>query len=122
MILISSWRSRTRMMGSTPTFVKAAAAMALATACVLSTLGASASEQAAAADPPTVSASDSSAKASTRTHADRWEYDPYYVFPLIRHMPDSGLPLAGQIALYPLAFVVDLGSWPVGALAGLAGK
>ena len=51
-----------------------------------------------------------------------WEYDTYYIFPLTRHMPDSELPLAGQIALYPLAFIIDLGQWPFGALAGLAGK
>jgi hypothetical protein len=53
---------------------------------------------------------------------DGWEYDPYYIFGLTRHMSDSGLPLAGQIALYPFAFVIDLGQWPIGALAGLAGK
>ena len=53
---------------------------------------------------------------------DGWDYDPYYIFPLTRHMSDSGLPLAGQIALYPFAFVIDLGQWPIGALAGLAGK
>jgi hypothetical protein len=51
-----------------------------------------------------------------------WEYDPYYIFPLTRHMEDSGLPFYAQIALYPLAFALDLGQWPVGALAGLAGK
>ena len=51
-----------------------------------------------------------------------WEYDPYYIFPLTRHMPDSELPLIGQIALYPLAFIIDLGQWPWGVLAGLAGK
>ncbi len=53
---------------------------------------------------------------------DGWEYDPYYIFPLTRHMSDSGLPRGGQIALYPLAFVIDLGQWPFGGLAGLAGK
>ena len=53
---------------------------------------------------------------------DGWEYDTYYIFPLTRHMSDSGLPRAGQIALYPLAFVIDLGQWPFGALAGLAGR
>jgi hypothetical protein len=55
-------------------------------------------------------------------HGDDWEYDPYYIFPLTRHMSDSELPLAGQIALYPFAFVIDVVQWPVGALAGLAGK
>ena len=55
-------------------------------------------------------------------HQGDWEYDPYYVFPLTRHMPDSELPMAGQIALYPVAFVIDLIQWPIGALAGLAGK
>ena len=51
-----------------------------------------------------------------------WEFDPYYIFPLTRHMSDSELPLAGQIALYPLAFFIDLIQWPFGTLAGLAGK
>ena len=53
---------------------------------------------------------------------DSWEYDSYYIFPLTRHMSDSELPMAGQIALYPLACVIDLVQWPIGALAGLAGK
>ena len=47
--------------------------------------------------------------------SDEWEYDTYYIFPLTRHMPDSELPMAGQIALYPLAFIIDLGQWPIGA-------
>ena len=53
---------------------------------------------------------------------DGWEYDPYYIFPLTRHMPDSELPLAGQIILYPIGFLIDLVQWPLGALAGLGGK
>jgi hypothetical protein len=57
-----------------------------------------------------------------RGYDDRWEYDPYYIFPLTRHMPDSELPLAGQIILYPIGFMIDLVQWPLGALAGLGGK
>jgi hypothetical protein len=34
---------------------------------------------------------------------DGWHYCSYYILPLTRHMQDSGLPLAGQIFLYPLA-------------------
>jgi len=66
--------------------------------------------------------SDRSRDAAEETQADGWEYDPYYIFPLTRHMSDSGLPKGGQYALYPLAVVIDLGQWPFGALAGLAGK
>jgi hypothetical protein len=51
-----------------------------------------------------------------------WRYDTYYIFPLTRHMPDSELPMAGQIALYPFAFVIDLVQWPFGALVGLGGE
>jgi len=51
-----------------------------------------------------------------------WEYDPYYIFPLTRHMSDSELPMAGQVVLYPFAFMIDLVQWPLGTLAGLAGK
>jgi hypothetical protein len=53
---------------------------------------------------------------------EQWEYDPYYVFPLTRHMSESGLPFPAQIALYPIGFALDLAQWPVGLLAGLAGK
>ena len=60
--------------------------------------------------------------ASEGPHEDGWEFDTYYIFPLTRHMSDSGLPYGGQIALYPLAFALDLVQWPVGVLAGLAGK
>ena len=51
-----------------------------------------------------------------------WRYDTYYIFPLTRHMPDSELSLGVQIALYPLAFAIDLGQWPFGAIAGLGGE
>jgi len=65
----------------------------------------------------------SRAEAAALKHPDeRWEYDPYYIFPLTRHMEDSGLPFPAQVALYPVAFALDLGQWPIGALAGLAGK
>lgn len=51
-----------------------------------------------------------------------WEYDPYYVFPLTRHMEETELPLYGRVILYPIGFAIDLIQWPVGALAGLMGK
>ncbi len=60
--------------------------------------------------------------ASEEPREDGWEYDTYYIFPLTRHMPDSGLPFGAQIVLYPLAFSLDLVQWPVGVLSGLAGK
>ena len=53
---------------------------------------------------------------------DGWQYDPYYIFPLTRHMSDSGLPLWAQIPLYPIGFAIDLVQWPVGLLAGLGGR
>ena len=57
-----------------------------------------------------------------QTDNDGWRYDTYYIFPLTRHMPDSELPMAGQIALYPFAFAIDLVQWPFGALVGLGGE
>ena len=75
-----------------------------------------------AADPMDDVSSHESEIMMEEKYDDVWDYDPYYIFPLTRHMSDSGLPLAGQIALYPFAFVIDLGQWPIGALAGLAGK
>lgn len=75
----------------------------------------------AAADRPDES-SYGSGDATHQGYDDGWEYDPYYVFPLTRHMSDSELPMAGQIALYPFAFVIDVVQLPIGALAGLAGK
>jgi len=53
---------------------------------------------------------------------DGWHYCSYYILPLTRHMQDSGLPLAGQIFLYPLAAAFDIAQLPFGALAGLAGE
>lgn len=55
------------------------------------------------------------------TDHDGWRYGTYYIFPLTRHMPDSELPVAGQIALYPFAFAIDLVQWPFGVLVGLGG-
>jgi len=57
-----------------------------------------------------------------RTGDQEWRYDTYYIFPLTRHMPDSELPMAGQIALYPFAFLIDLVQWPFGLLVGLGGE
>jgi hypothetical protein len=53
---------------------------------------------------------------------DGWHYCTYYILPLTRHMHESGLPLAGQILLYPLAAAFDLGQLPFGVLAGFAGE
>ena len=50
-----------------------------------------------------------------------WRYNTYYIFPLVRHMPDSGLPKWGQWMTYPFAAIIDLGQLPVGALGGLFG-
>lgn len=57
-----------------------------------------------------------------QTDHDGWRYDTYYIFPCTRHMPDSELPMAGQIALYPFAFAIDLVQWPFGMLVGLGGE
>ncbi len=57
-----------------------------------------------------------------QTHDQGWRYDTYYIFPLTRHMPDSELPIGGQIALYPFAFLIDLVQWPFGLLVGLGGE
>jgi hypothetical protein len=57
-----------------------------------------------------------------QTDHDGWRYDTYYIFPCTRHMPDSELPIAGQIALYPFAFAIDLVQWPFGVLVGLGGE
>ena len=67
-------------------------------------------------------ATSSSGSASASGHDEAWQYDPYYIFPLTRHMSDSGLPLWAQVPLYPIGFAIDLVQWPVGALAGLAGQ
>lgn len=64
----------------------------------------------------------SSGSVSVTGYDDGWQYDPYYIFPLTRHMGDSGLPLWAQIPLYPIGFAIDLVQWPVGVLAGLGGK
>ena len=84
--------------------------------CLLATSTVSAADE--TADP----SSSQSAAGLEEPYDESWEYDPYYIFPLTRYMSDSGLPSAGQYALYPFAFVIDLGIWPLGALAGLAGK
>jgi hypothetical protein len=51
-----------------------------------------------------------------------WRYDTYYLMPLTRHMSESGLPLYGQIMLYPVGALIDLVQLPIGALSGLAGE
>jgi hypothetical protein len=64
----------------------------------------------------------SSDSVSVSGYDDGWRYDPYYIFPLTRHMDDSGLPLWAQIPLYPIGFAIDLVQRPVGVLAGLGGQ
>jgi hypothetical protein len=85
--------------------------------CVL-TVAVPASAQAEDSDSPDSSTSDEASRPDDR----EWRYDTYYIFPLTRHMPDSELPLGGQIALYPFAFVIDLVQWPFGVLVGLGGE
>jgi hypothetical protein len=72
--------------------------------------------------PPPVESTTSYADAPSSSEDDGWHYCSYYILPLTRHMQDSGLPLAGQIVLYPLAAAFDLAQLPFGALAGLAGE
>jgi hypothetical protein len=79
-------------------------------------------EASAVKDPYDGSAAGSGHRGAAEEVADGWEYDPYYIFPLTRHMSDTELPMAGQIVLYPFAFMIDLVQWPLGTLAGLAGK
>jgi hypothetical protein len=90
--------------------------LSIGLACLLATSTVSADDEAAE------TSSGRSAAPYEEAYSESWEYDSYYIFPLTRHMSDSGLPTAGQYALYPFAFVIDLGSCPLGALAGLAGK
>jgi hypothetical protein len=68
------------------------------------------------------SSSDSSKSIWVSGYDDGWQYDPYYIFPLTRHMNDSGLPFWAQVPLYPIGFAIDLVQWPVGLLAGLGGQ
>jgi hypothetical protein len=90
--------------------------LALGMGCLL------ASGQASAVKDPYDASSGGSEDMAEQQNGDRWEYDPYYIFPLTRHMSDAELPIAGQVVLYPVAFVIDLVQWPFGTLAGLAGK
>jgi len=91
-------------------------ALAFGMGCLLATSAASAPADSYDGYP------DRSGDAAEETYDGSWEYDPYYIFGLTRHMSDSDLPRAGQIALYPLAFIIDMVAWPMGALGGLAGK
>ena len=100
--------------------------------CATLVLGLSSSRATAAEGEPSADLSEASSEstgpedgtesASEEPHDGGWEYDDYYIFPLTRHMPDSELPMAGQIALYPFAFLIDLVQWPFGALVGLGGE
>jgi hypothetical protein len=72
--------------------------------------------------PPPAEPAAEYAEPPTASEDDGWRYCTYYILPLTRHMQDSGLPLVGQIFLYPLAAAFDIAQLPVGALAGLAGE
>lgn len=50
-----------------------------------------------------------------------WRYGTDYLFPLTRHIDETGLPLAGKIPLYPFTAALDLGQLAFGAVAGLFG-
>jgi hypothetical protein len=115
-------RPRSSYTDSTRPVSSFALTVASALACVLIAPGAVAVEQNAENTDSYSMSSDGADDAPPEASSDGWEYDDYYIFPLTRNMSDSGLPQAGQIALYPLAFLIDLAQWPVGALAGLAGK
>ena len=52
---------------------------------------------------------------------EEWRYNTYYILPLLRHMPDSGLPKWGQWMTYPFAAIIDVAQLPVGAIGGLFG-
>ena len=96
--------------------VSIALALTLGTGCLFAT-----SEASAVKDPYDASSAGSRDRMDEK-NADSWEYDPYYIFPMTRHMSDSELPMTGQVLLYPFAFMIDLVQWPLGTLAGLAGK
>ena len=59
---------------------------------------------------------------ASATEAAGWKYNTAYIFPLTRHMKDSALPKYGQYAAYPLAVVLDIAQFPIGALGGLLGE
>ena len=53
--------------------------------------------------------------------SDEWRYGTYYLYPLTRHMAESGISQAWRCTLYPLTAVLDTAQLPLGALAGLFG-
>jgi hypothetical protein len=72
--------------------------------------------------PPPVQSEATYTDAYTDSTGSGWQYDDYYIFPLTRHMQESGLPRVAQYLMYPLAVGFDLGQLPFGAVAGLGGK
>jgi hypothetical protein len=52
---------------------------------------------------------------------DGWKYDTYYLYPLTRHIDESGVTNNWRYALYPITVVMDTAQLPFGALAGLFG-
>jgi len=108
--------SRRQATGLSATTIMWVLTLTLGAGCLLASTEASAIK-----DPYDASAAGSDERVAAED-IDDWEYDPYYIFPLTRHMSDTELPIAGQVVLYPFAVMIDLVQWPLGALAGLAGK
>jgi hypothetical protein len=52
---------------------------------------------------------------------DGWRYSTYYLYPLTRHIEESGAGRGWRFALYPLTVVLDTVQLPLGAIAGLFG-
>ena len=50
-----------------------------------------------------------------------WSYSTYYIYPLTRHIDESGVSGSWRYALYPFTVALDTAQLPFGALAGLFG-
>ena len=78
---------------------------------------------AAEAEPPPVPAEAAAAGEAEDPEAEGgWRYDTYYLFPLTRHIGETGISPRWRIPLYPFTVAIDIAALPGGALAGLAGE
>ena len=84
----------------------------------LALLTASFASPAAAEPPPSVSEGGIAAASSPD---DGWRYNTYYIYPLTRHLGESGIKGAWRYTLYPFTALLDTAQLPFGALAGLFG-